>query len=60
MTMGRNREKNQHLPPHMRRVGASYYYDTGSAGRALHGKRTWIPLGNNYGLALAEWAKLEG
>lgn len=52
--MGRRRTTHHGLPPHMARKGRFYYYVTNDS------PRRWIPLGEHYGLALVEWAKLEG
>ena len=54
MGMGRTRQSNLHLPPRMRMRKGRYYYDT-------QGKpRRELPLGADYGTALAKWAELEG
>ncbi len=52
--MGRKRETNLHLPPHMRIRKGLYYYDTQAK------PRREIPLGKDYGAALVKWAELEG
>jgi integrase len=52
-SMGRRRSTHHGLPPHMARKGEAYYY-------VKNQPRTWIPLGSDLGLALIEWAKLEG
>lgn len=51
--MGRRRSRNHGLPPHMARKGQSFYYVT-------NGLRKWIPLGSDYSIACAQWARLEG
>lgn len=51
--MGRRRTRNHGLPPHLAQKGRSFYYVT-------NGARRWIPLGSDYALALAQWARLEG
>ncbi len=58
--MSRRRSKNLHLPPRLRKKGNAYYYDTGSAGKRVYGKRRYIPLGSDYAQALRKWAELEG
>jgi integrase len=52
--MGRRRTTHHGLPPHMAQKGRSYYYV------ANGNPRRWIPLGNDYPVALREWAKVEG
>jgi integrase len=52
--MGRRRTTHHGLPPHMAQKGESYYY-------VKNGKpRVWLPLGNDYPIALGKWAVLEG
>lgn len=53
--MGRPRTKNRDLPPRMHRKAGRYYYVS-----MVDGKSKWIPLGDNYTVALAKWAELEG
>lgn len=54
--MGAKRTKNTKLPPRMRQRGTRYYFD----GFNEDGKRTDIPLGDDFATALAEWARLYG
>jgi hypothetical protein len=52
--MGRRRTTHHGLPPHMAQKGESYYY-------VKNGKpRRWLPLGDDYPIALGKWAVLEG
>ena len=52
--MGRRRTTHHGLPPHMAQKGRSYYYVTNDK------PRRWLPLGDDFPRALAEWAKHEG
>jgi integrase len=53
LPMGRRRTRDHGLPPHMAKKGRSYYYVTNTP-------RRWLPLGNDWPAALAQWAKYEG
>lgn len=53
--MGRTRTKNKHLPRRMQLKHGAYYYVA-----RRDGKPHWIRLGDDYAVALREWAKLEG
>jgi integrase len=53
--MGRRRKHNRNLPPRLRRQHGAYYYTPW-----VNGKQKWIRLSDNYGEALAKWAKIEG
>lgn len=53
--MGRNRTTNKHLPRRMQFKHGSYYYVV-----RMDGKPKWTRLGDDYAVALKEWAKLEG
>ena len=51
----RKRTTQKHLPRRLRFKHGAYYHVTQSGG-----KSKWIRLGEDYGTALREWAKLEG
>jgi integrase len=53
--MGRKRTTQMHLPRHMMMRAGSYYHVA-----RRNGKQAWVPLGNDYGEALRQWAALEG
>ena len=50
--MGRRRENNLGLPPHMQLKHGAYYF----VGR----DKKWIRLSDDKALALAKWAEIEG
>lgn len=70
--MGRRRETNLWLPPRMRFARGKYYFDQPrpvderARAEALKAKRKykrgsdWIPLGDDYAVALQEYAKYAG
>jgi len=51
--MGRKRQSNHDLPPHMQIKGKSYYYVTNEK------PRRWIPIGSDLAKARIKWAELE-
>ncbi|MET3652512.1 site-specific integrase [Dyella japonica] len=53
--MGRKRTANKHLPRRMQLKHGAYYYVS-----RKDGKPHWLRLGDDYAIALQEWAKLEG
>lgn len=70
--MGRRRKTNLWLPPRMRLARGKFYFDKPrpidekekaeaiKAGRKYRRGSDWIPLGDDYALALLEYAKLAG
>lgn len=52
----RKRTTQKHLPKRMRFKHGAYYHVNQAKGK----KAIWIRLGDDYGTALREWAKLEG
>lgn len=53
--MGRKRKQQTHLPRHMMMRSGSYYHVS-----RQEGKQRWLPLGQDFGEALRQWAALEG
>lgn len=54
--MGRRRTKHKSLPPHLKPIGNSFYFDHG----LVNGKRKYTPLGQDYQDALRRWAEIAG
>lgn len=54
--MGRRRTRHKSLPPKLKPVGRSWYYDHG----IVDGKRKITALGPDYQQALIKWAELSG
>jgi hypothetical protein len=50
MRMGRRRKSDKHLPQRVYLRRGKYYFVTI--------EHKWLPLGDDYGLAMANWAKL--
>lgn len=53
--MGRKRTRQTHLPRHLMMRKGRYYHVA-----RRDGKQRWLPLGEDYGEALRQWAILEG